>query len=234
MTRGTLLQDCRREAGVVSLPPRPGPIGAERTHLYTSRETEKRAPDVMGREKTDGRREVRRGDKSERGCVHSCRLSSAWVRLRTNAPLKLAGGSMILTGLRAGVFVLSAMEGKGRSGRDVGKECVRAACGRGCTAAARGDETRGRDAEGLKGEGAATAAMTSGRRARRGEYGLRVPRRGDALYAHDGHLLIVVWVSGRREARARLREGVVANARSALRPVPGARKEMWGRRVGGK
>ena len=77
--------------------------------------------------------------------------------------MKFAGGSIIFTGLRADVFVFTAIDGNGRSGREVGKECVRAGCGLGCAEAASGDDTRGRDAAGLKGEGVAMAAdMTAG------------------------------------------------------------------------
>ena len=66
---------------------------------------------------------------------------------------------MIFTGFREeAVEVFTASEGKGRRGRDVGNECVREETGRGCAEAASGDETRGRDAVGLKGEG--TAAVT--------------------------------------------------------------------------
>ena len=111
---------------------------------------------------------------------YSCLLSSAWVRLRTNAPLKLAGGSMILTGLRAGVAALWTMEGNGRSGREVGKEWLREGSGRGWAEAASGEDTRGREAMGLNGEGAAATVMTAGEREVRGR---RETRRGHSLMA---------------------------------------------------
>ncbi len=90
-------------------------------------------------------------------------LSSAGVRLRMNALLKFAGGSMIFTGLRAGSLELIEREGKGRSGREAGNACWREGKVRGCADAASGEDTRGRDATGLKGEGTgATAVMTAG------------------------------------------------------------------------
>ena len=53
----------------------------------------------------------------------------------------------------------TASDGNGRSGRDVGNECVRGRTGFGCAEAASGDDTRGRVAAGAKGEGAGTAVM---------------------------------------------------------------------------
>lgn len=62
-------------------------------------------------------------DARGRACVwptQSCRPSSAWVRLRTNADLKFFGGTMSFTGLFCDDTEV-LMEGKGRRGRDVGK-----------------------------------------------------------------------------------------------------------------
>ena len=68
-----------------------------------------------------------------------------------------------MTGLRADAAGLMASEGKGRSGREVGKEWVRVAPGRGCAEAASGEDTRGREAAGLNGEGAGAATdITAG------------------------------------------------------------------------
>lgn len=68
---------------------------------------------------------------------------------------------MILTGLRA--VGLIDRDGNGRRGREVGKACDRAAPGRDWAEAASGDETRGREAAGLNGEGAGAATdMTAG------------------------------------------------------------------------
>ena len=60
----------------------------------------------------------------------SCLLSSAWVRLRTNAVCTFFGGSMIFCCLRPpleagtpgveGLATELAMEGNGRKGREVG------------------------------------------------------------------------------------------------------------------
>ena len=58
---------------------------------------------------------------------------------------------------------LREMDGKGRSGREVGKEWVRDGEGRGRAAEASGEDTRGRVATGLNGEGTAAATvMTAG------------------------------------------------------------------------
>ena len=66
-----------------------------------------------------------------------------------------------MTGFRAGLLLGTASDGKGRSGRDVGNEWARAAGARGWADAASGEETRGRDAAGLNGEGATRAVMTA-------------------------------------------------------------------------
>lgn len=65
-----------------------------------------------------------------------------------------------MTGFRAAdLDVVPAIEGKGRSGRDVGKECCREGTGRGWAEAASGDDTRGRDTVGLNGEGMVAATV---------------------------------------------------------------------------
>ncbi len=70
---------------------------------------------------------------------------------------------MIFTGLRAGSLELIERDGKGRSGREAGNACWREGKVRGWADAASGEDTRGRDATGLKGEGTgATAVMTAG------------------------------------------------------------------------
>lgn len=65
---------------------------------------------------------------------------------------------MILTGFRAVLLDFGTTEGNGRSGRDVGKACVREDTGLDCADIASGEDTRGREARGLKGEGAGEAA----------------------------------------------------------------------------
>lgn len=72
--------------------------------------------------------------------------------------MKFAGGSMILTGFRAGLLDFATTEGKGRKGRDVGNACVREDTALDCAETASGEDTRGREVRGLKGEGAGVAA----------------------------------------------------------------------------
>ena len=131
------------------------------TYLYTSRGTDKELRRVVGEGRGNRRANERRGARQDEDLAQSCLLSSAWVRLSTNAPLKFAGGSMILTGFRAGLLLGTASDGKGRSGRDVGNEWARAAGARVWADAASGEDTRGRDAAGLNGEGATRAVMTA-------------------------------------------------------------------------
>ena len=64
-----------------------------------------------------------------------------------------------MTGFRAEDAGAMESEGNGRRGREVGNECVRPGAGRGCAEAASGDDTRGRDATGLNGEGAGTVTV---------------------------------------------------------------------------
>ena len=102
----------------------------------------------------------RRMEQRGKGIVYSCRLNSAWVRSRTKLILKFFGGSMSLMGFDferlADLEGWRAWEmvGNGRSARDVAKPGLRLGlnAGRGAelvagplAAAARGEETRGRD-----------------------------------------------------------------------------------------
>jgi len=110
--------------------------------------------------------------------LQSCRLNSAWVRFKTNAHLKSAGGSMILMAflepelpVRAGVPCSEfAMEGNGRRGRETGKEgaLVRVRGGLGRPREASGDETCGLTVVGLTVDGPADMVMRaiSGRKKR--------------------------------------------------------------------
>jgi hypothetical protein len=101
-------------------------------------------------------------DASRLGHVQSCLLSSAWVRLRTNVARWFAGGWIIFTGLD---FEDDAvlMEGKGRSGRETGKEDERIGWGglpngEGAVDAS-GEDIRGRGREDIVSAGAVAVTV---------------------------------------------------------------------------
>ena len=80
---------------------------------------------------------------------------------------------MIFTGFRAGLLGFTASEGKGRSGREVGNEWGRDDTDFACADAASGDDTRGREAKGLKGEGEGVVATVMREAVVEGQEGCR-------------------------------------------------------------